>query len=101
MLAVAVTASGDLVAEPTEEEAGKSCVGTLPPEACAHRLAGRWRHFKGGEYDFLAVVHGTADGPLVLYIDASGGVWLRPASMVDEIVDHSGERVRRFERIAG
>lgn len=40
----------------------------------------RWRHFKGGEYEIVAVAKGTwTDHPrYVVYRAADGTVWVRP-----------------------
>ncbi len=63
---------------------------------------GRYRHFKGNEYEVLAVArHSETLEEMVVYraLYGEGGVWVRPVSMWEETVEHNGETVRRFERI--
>lgn len=60
---------------------------------------GRYRHFKGGEYEvlFLAKNSETLEETVVyraLYGD--GGIWVRPASMWSEKVMHDGVETKRF-----
>lgn len=60
---------------------------------------GRYRHFKGNEYEVLAIAkHSETLEPMVVYraLYGEGGVWVRPASMWNEEVEHQGKRVRRF-----
>lgn len=64
---------------------------------------GRYRHFKGGEYEVLAVAtHSETHEPLVVYrpLYGAGGWWVRPLGMFLEAVAHEGKTVPRFERIA-
>ena len=63
---------------------------------------GRYQHFKGKEYEVLCVAkHSETEEPMVVYraLYGDGGVWVRPASMWNEIVERGGQSVRRFERI--
>ena len=60
---------------------------------------GRYRHFKGKEYEVLGVAaHSETLEPYVVYraLYGDGGLWIRPASMWDELVERDGETVRRF-----
>lgn len=60
---------------------------------------GRYRHYKGGEYEVLAVVrHSESLEPLVLYrpLYNDSGSWVRPYAMFHETVDVDGERRPRF-----
>ena len=60
---------------------------------------GRSRHFKGKEYEVLGVAaHSETLEPYVVYraLYGDGGLWIRPASMWDELVERDGETVRRF-----
>jgi len=64
---------------------------------------GRYRHYKGGEYEVLAVVrHSESLEPMVLYrpLYNSSGDWVRPFSMFLELVEHEGRRQPRFSLIA-
>ncbi len=61
--------------------------------------AGRYRHFKGGEYEVLGVArHSETDERLVVYrpLYGDGGLWVRPAAMFLETVEHDGRTVPRF-----
>jgi hypothetical protein len=63
---------------------------------------GRYRHFKGGEYEVLAVAtHSETHEPLVVYrpLYGEGSWWVRPLAMFVETVRHEGRTVPRFERI--
>ena len=74
----------------TYEEAVK----TIPP--------GRYRHFKGNEYEVVGIArHSETEEPMVVYrtLYGEGGIWVRPASMWNEIVERDRKTYRRFERI--
>ena len=78
---------------------------------------GRYRHFKGKEYEVLAIArHSDTKEPMVvyraLYSDEAygdGAIWIRPADMWQETVSASvtadgadalnGQEVKRFTRI--
>jgi len=66
-------------------------------------VAGRYRHYKGGEYEVLGIArHSETDESLVLYrpLYGDGGLWVRPLEMFCEVVEVGGEPVPRFELIA-
>ena len=63
---------------------------------------GPYRHFKGGEYEVLFIGRHTETlEDVVVYraLYGEGGVWVRPASMWHDIVEHEGKACRRFEFI--
>ncbi|MFG6447711.1 DUF1653 domain-containing protein [Roseateles sp. BYS180W] len=63
---------------------------------------GRYRHYKGGEYEVLGVVrHSESLEPLVLYrpLYNNSGAWVRPFAMFLESVEHAGQSVSRFSWI--
>ena len=79
---------------------------------------GRYRHFKGKEYEVLAIArHSETKEPMVvyraLYSDETygdGAIWIRPADMWNETVPApttadgkadalNGQEVKRFTRI--
>jgi hypothetical protein len=93
MLSVIETARR-LRTTPAHPDDDSTFVTTLPDSSFDPAIVGRWRHFKGGEYEFLGVVE-----DLVLYHDAGGSMWLRPRSMIGEIVTLDGQQQRRFTRI--
>ena len=68
----------------------------------AEILLGKYRHFKGGEYEVLAVAkHSETLEPMVVYraLYGEGGVWVRPLSMWNETVERDGVCVPRFAYI--
>ena len=63
---------------------------------------GRYRHFKGGEYELLCIArHSETCEPMVVYraLYGEGDVWVRPAAMWQETVLHEGKEVLRFTYI--
>jgi hypothetical protein len=65
---------------------------------------GRYRHYKGGEYEVLDTVrHSETLEPMTLYRALYGarGLWVRPAAMFEETVDIDGRLQPRFARIDG
>ena len=63
---------------------------------------GRYRHFKGKEYEVLYIAtHSETREEMVVYraLYGEGGLWVRPAAMWNESVEHDGQRVPRFTRI--
>ena len=63
---------------------------------------GRYRHYKGMEYDVLGTVrHSETLEPLTLYRALYGqhGLWVRPAAMFNEEVVIDGVRQPRFARV--
>ncbi len=66
-------------------------------------LPGRYRHFKGGEYEVLCLArHSETLEEMVVYRALYGAkeVWVRPASMWNERVERDGKAFPRFTRIA-
>ena len=60
---------------------------------------GRYRHFKGNEYELLYVArHSETLEEMVVYraLYGEGGVWVRPADMWSEIIERDGVSVPRF-----
>lgn len=74
------------------------------PESYAGRMTiepGTYRHFKGGEYEVIAIArHSETDEDHVVYraLYGEGGLWVRPAAMWEEHVDRDGYRGPRFVR---
>ena len=70
--------------------------GAVPPDDF---LPGRYRHFKGGEYELLGMaMHSETREPMVVYRALYGehGLWVRPASMWGETLVRGGRPVKRF-----
>jgi hypothetical protein len=60
---------------------------------------GRYRHYKGGEYEVIGTArHSESEELLVVYRPLYGerGLWVRPLEMFLESVEAGGERLRRF-----
>jgi hypothetical protein len=75
---------------PTYDEAR----ATIPP--------GRYRHFKGKEYEVIGIArHSETEEPMVVYRALYGehGLWVRPASMWNETVERGGKTYKRFYRL--
>ena len=75
---------------PSYEEA----VATIPP--------GRYRHFKGNEYEVIDIArHSETEEPMVVYraLYGEGGMWVRPAGMWNETVERGGKTYKRFYRL--
>jgi len=65
-------------------------------------ITGRYRHFKGNEYEVLYIAkHSETLEPMVVYRALYGefGIWVRPASMWNETVERDGKTYKRFEYI--
>ena len=63
---------------------------------------GRYRHFKGGEYEVLGVArHSEGLEDMVVYrpLYNDTGLWVRPVSMFLENVEREGRLVPRFAPI--
>ena len=70
---------------------------SLPAAQC-----GRYRHYKGGEYEVIGVVrHSETLEPLVLYrpLYSDSGLWVRPYAMFFEDIEFEGLRRPRFARV--
>jgi hypothetical protein len=63
---------------------------------------GRYRHYKGGEYDVVGTVrHSETLEPMTLYRALYGeqGLWVRPAAMFEETVVIDGMSQTRFRKL--
>lgn len=63
---------------------------------------GRYRHFKGNEYQVLYIAkHSETLEKMIVYQALYGekGIWVRPTSMWNETVEWNGSIVRRFTYI--
>lgn len=64
---------------------------------------GRYRHYKGGEYEVIGVArHSETLEPLVVYraLHKDSGLWLRPHAMFFGMLEVEGRPVRRFTRLS-
>jgi hypothetical protein len=72
-------------------------VRTLP-------LPGRYRHFKGGDYELLSVAtHTETKEPFVVYrsVEDPDRVWVRPLEMFLDVVEGPKGACQRFEPANG
>lgn len=72
----------------------------LPPLPAT--ALGRYRHYKGGEYEVIGVArHSESHEPLVVYrpLYNATGWWVRPHAMFFESVTIAGVAQPRFTRI--
>ncbi|MCF0132468.1 MAG: DUF1653 domain-containing protein [Blautia sp.] len=63
---------------------------------------GKYRHFKGNEYEVIGVArHSETMEEMIVYraLYGGGGLWVRPASMWDETVERDGKTFQRFTYI--
>lgn len=63
---------------------------------------GRYRHYKGGEYEVIGVArHSETLAPLVLYrpLYNNSGLWVRPYEMFRETVTIAGITQPRFAQV--
>lgn len=63
---------------------------------------GRYRHFKGKEYEVLFMAkHSETLEDMVVYRALYGecGVWVRPAAMFCQEITRDGKTFKRFEKI--
>ena len=70
----------------------------LPPTGAP----GRYRHFKGGEYEFICLAKDSETSEeLVIYkaLYGDGGIWARPSAIFYQYVNVDGKEVPRFEKI--
>ena len=65
-------------------------------------MPGRYRHYKGNEYELIGTArHSETLEPMAVYraLYGEGGLWVRPAAMWSEPVEHDGVTEPRFARI--
>ena len=63
---------------------------------------GKYRHFKGNEYEVIAIAkHSETTEDYVVYkaLYGDGGMWVRPASMWNETVERDDTAYKRFTYI--
>ena len=63
---------------------------------------GKYRHFKGNEYEVIAIAkHSETLEEMVVYkaLYGDGDIWVRPAKMWDETIERDGKTFKRFEYI--
>lgn len=66
-------------------------------------IPGRYRHYKGQEYEVLGVArHSETEEEFVLYRALYGefGLWVRPLGMFEELIEIDGRLIPRFCRLS-
>ncbi|MBQ2897835.1 MAG: DUF1653 domain-containing protein [Clostridia bacterium] len=61
---------------------------------------GRYRHYKGNEYEVIGVAnHSETLEKMVVYraLYGEGEIWVRPLSMWNDVIHIDGKIVKRFE----
>lgn len=82
----------------TETNSNKSEEKKKAPLEERQRKHGRYRHFKGAEYELICIAaHSETLEEMVVYrcLD-NGKFWVRPSSMFFSTVEHNGEEIYRF-----
>ncbi len=82
----------------TDARAAAPDTSDLPP--LPETRLGRYRHYKGGEYEVIGVArHSETHEPLVVYrpLYNATGWWVRPHAMFFETVTIDGVARPRFE----
>ena len=63
---------------------------------------GKYKHFKGNEYEVIGIAkHSETLAEMVVYraLYGDGGIWVRPVEMWNETVERDGKVFKRFEYI--
>jgi len=66
-------------------------------------MKGRYRHYKGNEYEVIGIAkHTETEELLVVYFSVKNPeqFWIRPLDMFKEEIELDGNKVKRFLKIA-
>lgn len=66
-------------------------------------MKGRYRHYKGNEYEVIGVAkHTETEELLVVYLSVKTPeqIWVRPLGMFEEEIEINGNKIKRFLKIA-
>lgn len=65
-------------------------------------MQGLYQHYKGNLYQVIDIArHSETLEQLVAYQSCeTGEIWVRPLAMFNETVNHNGQHVPRFEKLA-
>ena len=106
---VLVLTGGDAPEYPDEMQITEAVPAAEEPAAPAEEIKplpavgepGRYRHFKGNEYEFICLAKDSETSEeLVIYKDVnSDKIWARPSAIFYQYVDVDGKQVPRFEKI--
>ena len=89
-------------AAPASESAVSESAETQPKPLPEVGTPGKYRHFKGGEYELICIAKDSETSEeLVIYKELSGegNIWARPSAIFYQYVDVDGALVPRFEKI--
>lgn len=89
-------------ATPQQAEPLENAQDTTPVSIMTLPVPGRYRHFKGNEYEVIGTAkHSETLEELVVYRALYGerGLWVRPVEMFTQTVMHEGKNIPRFVRI--
>lgn len=84
---------------PTKEIEEKPPIQLPPPQKIT---LGKYKHFKGGEYQVVAIARDSeTTEEMVVYkaLYGNGSLWVRPYSMFAEYIERDGKVMARFEKI--
>ena len=65
-------------------------------------ITGKYKHFKGGEYELIMVAKDSeTQEDVVVYkaLYGENGVWVRPYNMFFEEIEREGKKMQRFKKI--
>ena len=89
--------------EPKDERDAVEVLRSVTTELIPEEITpGRYRHFKGNEYEVLGFAKDSeTTEKMVIYkaLYGDGETWVRPYEMFREIIERDGKLMRRFERI--
>ncbi len=86
----------------TEKVADPSSPAAEPELTPEEIVKGKYRHFKGNEYEVVGFAKDSeTTEKMVIYRALYGEreLWVRPYEMFREIIERDGKKLRRFERI--
>lgn len=86
--------------KPEKTEKAENEVKELTPQEIT---PGRYRHFKGNEYEVYGFAKDSETGEKMVIYQAMYGeqeVWVRPYKMFQEIIERDGKKMRRFEKLS-
>lgn len=87
---------------PSAKSAAESSSATNGAEPLQEVIPGRYRHFKGGEYEVMGVAEHTETlEKVVVYQDVySQSLWVRPYNLFIQTVEQDGKMVNRFSKLS-
>ncbi len=99
---IMVLGDGSFEVDFGEEEASPVVAEAPSPELTPEPVRrGKYRHFKGGEYEVIGIARDSETLEEVVVYRALYGneeLWVRPRSNFEEIIERDGKKIRRFER---